>query len=541
MSKSTVIPYIPSELASPWCVRPGLGRYLYGLLNKYVASGSDLQAIYPDAEIKSHDEDMESTTKRYVSWYNGDIAVVEVNGTVMKNPPPSFAVDKAAITYPKLVTTLTHLVEETDASRVILKISSFGGSAAGAIQTMDAIRDLQQQKPIIAFIDDYACSGGYFLASQCTEIVSAEGADIGSIGVLMVLTDDSKRLEDMGLKLTVVSTGEYKGLGADGKVSQKLVDEQQGYVDEIQMELIERVRVARGLTDEEIETVTDGSIYRSEAALNLNLIDRITNWHKMVDVKTKSDTYEAPFNPQSAVTHGDMPTPKESTTMSDEMKTQLDALTNRLDTMQTALSANETQIAEIQVERDTAITERDNVIKERDDAVAEKQKVETQQAMLIEEQQQQQMDDRRKACATWVVAQCDKGLISPAAAPKLNALLCALTPVTEDIEISYIDNAKNAQTETGQVYELAQEAIEAVLTSANPEAMTQFEEQAHSRVAEGEGASGDASQNPYVKRLEELGVKIDTDNPLAKAASQSAPENGNRTGIQNLLTQVDNA
>ena len=51
----------------------------------------------------------------------------------------------------------------------------------------------------------------------------------------MVLTDDSKRLEDMGLKLTLVSTGEYKGLGADGKVSQKLVDKQQEYVDEIQM------------------------------------------------------------------------------------------------------------------------------------------------------------------------------------------------------------------------------------------------------------------------------------------------------------------
>ena len=138
--------------------------------------------------------------------------------------------------------------------------------------------------------------------------------------------------------------------------------------------------------------------------------------------------------------------------------------------------------------------------KKRDDAVAEKQKVEQQQATLIEEQQQQQMDDRRKACATWVMAQVDTGALSPAAAPKLNALLCALTPVTEDIEISYIDNAKNAQTETGQVYELAQGAIEAALTSANPEAMAQFEEQAHSRVAEDGSASGDASQNPYVKK-----------------------------------------
>ena len=60
---------------------------------------------------------------------------------------------KAGITYPVLVQALTDLVENSQASKVILKISSYGGSAAGAIQTMDAIRDLQQQKPIIAFIE----------------------------------------------------------------------------------------------------------------------------------------------------------------------------------------------------------------------------------------------------------------------------------------------------------------------------------------------------------------------------------------------------
>ena len=532
MSKSGIIPYIP-ELASPWSIQPKIGRYLYMMLNRYVAAGNDLRAIYPDAEIKSHAEDIETTNERYLSWYNGDTAVIEINGTLMKNPPPSFSVDEAAITYPRLVQVLTDLVENSEASRVILKISSYGGSAAGAIQTMDAIRDLQQQKPVIAFIDDYACSGGYFLASQCTEVISAEGADIGNIGVLMVLIDDSKKLEEMGLKLTVVSTGEYKGLGADGNVSQKLVDKQQEYVDEIQGELIERVRASRGLTDAEIETVTTGELYRPEAALTLNLIDGMTNWHQLVDITTKSDTYEAPYNPQPTVIHGEEPT------MSDEMKVQMDALTKRLDDMQTTLSANETQIAEIQAERDTAIAERDTVTKERDDAVAEKQKVEQQQATLIEEQQQQQMVDRRKACASWVVTQCDNGALAPAAAPKLNALLCALTPVTEDIEISYTDNGGNAQTEKGQVYELAQQAIEATLTSANPEAMMQFEEQAHSRAAEGEGASTDANHNPYIKKLEELGVKIDADQPLAKAAGQGASGAENRTGIRDLLTQAE--
>ena len=53
------------------------------------------------------------------------------------------SVGNAAITYPRLVQALTELVENSQARQIILKISSYGGSAVGAIQTMDAIRDLQ--------------------------------------------------------------------------------------------------------------------------------------------------------------------------------------------------------------------------------------------------------------------------------------------------------------------------------------------------------------------------------------------------------------
>lgn len=546
MDKSAIIPYVP-DLTSPWCIEYKAGRYLYMMLNRYVAAGNDLRAIYPDAKIAEHADDMKNINRRYVSWYNGDTAVVEVNGTLMKNPPPSLSADNAAITYPRLVQALTDLVENSQASKVILKISSYGGNAAGAIQTMDTIRDLGQKKPIIAFIDDYACSGGYFLASQCTEIVAAEGADIGAIGAFMVLTDDSEKLEQMGLKLTVVSSAEYKGLGADGKVTQKLVNKQQKYIDSLHQELIQRVQSARGLTDDEIESVADGDLHKPQAALNLKLIDRITNWHELVDIQSKSDACRKPDNPQPPPDvsgsleqdpiNGDLST-GENPTMSDEMKAQMDALTKRIDDAEAKLSENEEQIAQVQSERDEAITERDNVIKERDDAVNEKEKVEKQHAALVQEDEQRQMEYRQKACASWVVNQCNNGTLAPAAAPKLNALLCALTPVTDDIEISYVDNDENPVIEKGQLYEIAQEAIEGALTSSNPEAAMQFEEKAHSRIEEGEQAELDAEANPYEKRLTELGVKLDKDQPLAKIVGNQTPQN--RTGIKNLLRQVEN-
>ena len=95
-------------------------------------------------------------------------------------------------------------------------------------------------------------------------------------------------------------------------------------------------------------------------------------------------------------------------------------------------------------------------------------------------------------------------------------------------------------TEKGQLYEIAQGAIEDALVNSNPEATMQFKEKAHSRIAEGEQAELDAGQNPYVKRLEELGVKTDTEQPLAKVVAGQTSGAGNRTGIKDLLKQVEN-
>lgn len=534
MDKSVIIPYV-ADLSWPWCIEYKSGRYLYWMLNRFAAAGNDLNAIYPDAKIDEDDNDIEDKYLRQIrrkrlSWYNNDVAVVEVDGTLMKHPPPSLYAGRAALTYGQLTAILTDLVENSNASKVILNISSFGGSSAGAIPCMDNIAKLAKQKPIIAFISDYACSGGYFLASQCSEVVAAHGSHIGSIGVLMVLTDDTKQLEAMGLKLTVVSTAEYKGLGGDGEISDKLVKDQLRICQDLHNQLTGRVKTARNLTDDQLEAVTTGQVWQPPQAKRLNLIDKILNFDDLVDIKTRSDKYHQSANPQPI---GDNPT------MSDEMKTQIDALTKRVDDAEAKLSENEEQIAQVQVERDAAVTERDNVIKERDAAVAEKDKIEKEHAALVQEDEQRQLEYRQKACTSWVVKQCDNGTLAPAAAPKLNALLCALTPVTEDIEISYVDNDGNQQLEKGQLYEIAQEAIEGALINSNPEATMQFEEKAHSRISETEQAELDAETNHYEKRLAEKGVKLNSDQPLAQIVENKTTQN--RTGIKSLLHQVEQA
>jgi ClpP class serine protease len=60
-------------------------------------------------------------------------------------------------------------------------------------------------------------------------LVANVTAMIGSIGTYTILEDDTGYQDQWGFKYKVVSTGTYKGLGADGKVTDELVaDVQRG-------------------------------------------------------------------------------------------------------------------------------------------------------------------------------------------------------------------------------------------------------------------------------------------------------------------------
>jgi ClpP class serine protease len=67
-----------------------------------------------------------------------------------------------------------------------------------------------------------ACSAGYWLASQCTELVATPSGETGSVGVFMVHSDLSKMNERIGYKPTYIGTPRYK---AEGNPDTELSDD----------------------------------------------------------------------------------------------------------------------------------------------------------------------------------------------------------------------------------------------------------------------------------------------------------------------------
>jgi signal peptide peptidase SppA len=95
---------------------------------------------------------------------------------------------------------------------VALLVNSPGGSPAQSALIAARIRQLAQEKhvPVLAFAEDVAASGGYWLASAADEIFATETSIIGSIGVISAGFGLQDLIARYGIERRLHTSGERK-------------------------------------------------------------------------------------------------------------------------------------------------------------------------------------------------------------------------------------------------------------------------------------------------------------------------------------------
>jgi serine protease SohB len=95
---------------------------------------------------------------------------------------------------------------------VALAVNSPGGSPVQSALIFRRIRALARKKdvPVIAFIEDVAASGGYWLACAGDEIYADENSIVGSIGVLSASFGFVEAMKKLGIERRVHTAGEHK-------------------------------------------------------------------------------------------------------------------------------------------------------------------------------------------------------------------------------------------------------------------------------------------------------------------------------------------
>ena len=160
---------------------------------------------------------------------------------------------------------------------VALSINSPGGSPVQSALIATRIRQLAEEKnmPVVAFTEDVAASGGYWLACAADEIFADANSIVGSIGVISASFGFPEALDRLGVERRVHSTGKKKGMFDPFRPE---APEDIARLKSIQADMLEsfkkQVRDRRGekLTAPDSE-LFDGDIWTGSQALSLGLID----------------------------------------------------------------------------------------------------------------------------------------------------------------------------------------------------------------------------------------------------------------------------
>lgn len=200
-------------------------------------------------------------------------AIVSVRGVALYD----IEAQPYAFSTQKLARTVTELANDPAVNAIALDINTPGGAVTGTKEAGDAIYAARSRKGIVAIVNPLCASAGYWLASQCSEIVAIPSAAVGSIGVFQLHFDQSEMLAGIGIKPTFIFAGPHKTeANSLEPLSPAAKQFLQNKVDKIYVDFVGAVARGRNTTASAVRSQFGGGrCLSSRDALSANMIDRI--------------------------------------------------------------------------------------------------------------------------------------------------------------------------------------------------------------------------------------------------------------------------
>lgn len=206
----------------------------------------------------------------------GDVGVIGIEGTLV-HKGKFIGQSSGETSYEGLQAQIARASRDTSIKGVVFEVDTFGGEVNGAFETAAMISDLSALKPTLAILTDFALSAGYLLASAARAIVMPDTGAAGSIGVLTMHADMSKKLENDGVKVTLISSGKHKTAGNPTEaLPEDLRAAMQARVDRRREQFAAAVGAARGSRLTAAKAMaTEAQTYHGEEAVAAGLVDGI--------------------------------------------------------------------------------------------------------------------------------------------------------------------------------------------------------------------------------------------------------------------------
>lgn len=215
--------------------------------------------------------------KTYDVSYHGSVGIIHISGIISRYADmfaSFFGIGSAAIE--NIAKDFQSLLDNEEVKAIILDFDTPGGTITGVNELAEIIYNARGIKPIKAYVTGMACSAGYFLAAACDEIIIDEMGQVGSIGVMRVVSKSND-------KSLIFKSSQSPMKNVDGESEQGRA-EYQAKVDYLASIFIDKVAKYRGITsDEVIIRGNRGGVLVGAVAVTAGLADRLGSMDNLIN------------------------------------------------------------------------------------------------------------------------------------------------------------------------------------------------------------------------------------------------------------------
>ncbi|UMP02695.1 S49 family peptidase [Amycolatopsis sp. EV170708-02-1] len=210
------------------------------------------------------------------------VAVVKLHGVITPTPSP---LARGSINLAAVESALTRAFGHERLKAVALQINSPGGAPTQSGLVAERIRQLADEKkvPVLAFAEDVAASGGYWLACAGDEIYAHRTSMVGSIGVISGGFGFTGLLERFGIERRLHTAGANKSrldpFSPEKPEDVEWLKKMHGQLHELFVDWVTERRGDRLSGSEDLFT---GDVWLGARAVELGLIDGVGSLRQVI-------------------------------------------------------------------------------------------------------------------------------------------------------------------------------------------------------------------------------------------------------------------
>jgi len=160
---------------------------------------------------------------------------------------------------------------------LLLYLNTPGGEVTASDKIYHAAKKFSDTgRPVVAYMDTVAASGGYYIACAADVIVANETSITGSIGVIIGGVNAKSMFDKIGVKDQTFKSGAFKDTMS---MAREMREDERAYIQDLVNEMYEKfagiVSEAREIPMETLKNgIADGRIFQGSTAKTVGLVDQ---------------------------------------------------------------------------------------------------------------------------------------------------------------------------------------------------------------------------------------------------------------------------